>query len=292
MDWNQLEYFRAVAQTGHVTQASKNLMISQSALSRSIAKLEEELGFVLFDRCGKNIILNSNGHIFLQHVERAIQEIKVGRQIIEDSIRADTGNISLAFLRSLGVNIVPVLLGKFRKLFPQIHFKLYENSSTFLLEQLTAGEIDLCLCPAIKTNESLEWAFLFTEELFVAVPRNHKFAAHSRIHLQEIANEPIITLKPAYGLRILLDRFFKEVGIEPKITFEGEEIMTLAGLVESELGVAIIPHIAGLDQLNIVLLPISTPKCYRTIGIAWNKKRITSHAVQKFKNFVIEYFKP
>lgn len=290
MDWNQFEYFKIVAQTGHVTQSAKILNISQSALSRSISKLEEELGFYLFDRSSKNIMLNQNGQIFLTHVERALQEITVGKKIIQDSLNPDIGNVSLGFLRSLGSNIIPTLLGKFGKEYPQIHFKLYENSTSFLLEKLSSGEFDLCLCPPLVPKGSLEWSFLFTEELFIAVSRNHRLASQSQIQLQEIANEPLITLKESYGLRKLVDKFFDDIGIKPLITFEGEEIMTLAGLVEADLGVSLIPHIAGLDQLNIVLLPVSAPKCFRSIGIAWNKKRYLSHPAKKFKNFVDGYF--
>ena len=290
MDWNQLEYFKAVAQIGNVTQAAEKLMISQSALSRSIANLERELGFPLFNRCGKNIEINANGQFFLTYVERALQEINLGRKIIEDSLNPGVGNISFAFLRSLGANVVPELLMQFRNLAPQIHFKLYENSTAFLLEQLSAGNFDLCLCPAMAAKENVEWAFLFSEEIYVAVPKNHRLAARRKVQLQEIANEPIITLKDTYGLRILIDRFFKDIGIEPLIAFEGEEIMTLAGLVAAELGVALIPRIVGINQLDIVLLPIAEPKHVREIGLAWNKKRYLSHSASRFKNFIIDYF--
>ena len=72
MEWHQLEYFKVVAQMQHVTHAAEELSISQPALSRSIAKLEEELGFPLFDRSGKGIVLNRYGQIFLQYVERSM----------------------------------------------------------------------------------------------------------------------------------------------------------------------------------------------------------------------------
>lgn len=289
MDWNQLEYFKTVARLGHVTQAAQKLQISQSALSRSICKLEEELGFTLFDRSGKNITLNANGRTFLSHVERAMQEITVGRKIITDALKPDTGNVSLAFLRSLGISIVPDLLSKFRQQYPQIHFKLYENSSALILEQLTKGELDLCLCPPIQ-NDVLDWTFLFTEELFAAVPIGHRLADRSEILLEEIAHEPIITLKKSYGLRTLVERFFHSIDIEPLITFEGEEITTVAGLVEARFGVALIPYVPGLEQLKVVLLPISSPKCLRTIGIAWNKKHYLSHPAKNFRNFVVKYY--
>lgn len=290
MEWNQLEYFKTVAQMGHVTRAAEKLTISQSALSHSIAKLESELGFPLFDRNGKSIRLNQNGRLFLNYVNRALQEISVGRQVVLDSLNPNVGNVSLAFLRSLGTSLVPKLLVKFREQFPQIQFKLYENGTLFLLQQLLSGEIDLCLCPSVLIKNSIEWVPLFSEELFIAVSRRHRLAKQDRVSLHEIANEPIITLKKGYGLRILTDQFFEQIDINPLIVFEGEEIMTLAGLVEAQFGVALIPYLTGLDKLDIVLIPVSTPKCARTIGIAWNKNNYLSRPAKKVKNFIIESF--
>ncbi|MDD4599448.1 HTH-type transcriptional regulator GltC [bioreactor metagenome] len=290
MEWNQLEYFKTVAELQHFTQAAKKLAISQSALSRSIAKLEEELGFPLFERYGKKILLNSHGQIFLGHVERALLEISKGRQSILDLINPEYGSVSLAFLHSLGSNIVPNLLGKFRQKYPKIEFKLSQNGTSFLLKQLIMGEIDLCLCSPMANQTSIEWTNLFTEELFVCVPLNHRLAGRSQITLHEIATEPLITFKKDYGLRILTDRLFHAAAIQPLVTFEGEEIMTVAGLVDAQLGVALIPHIAGLNNENIVFLPVSTPKCSRTIGIAWNKDRYLSPVAKRFKDFVVASF--
>jgi len=291
MEWHQLEYFKSVAQLQHVTRAAEQLSISQPALSRSIAKLEEELGFPLFDRSGKGIVLNRYGQIFLQHVERAIQEIADGKQVIEDLLHPDHGSVSLSFLHSLGSNLVPGLLSKFLSNNPDIQFKLYQNATTFLLDQLDAGEIDLCLCSPIATREKIEWEPLFTEELFIIVPTGHRLAKRSSIDLNEIKDEPVVTFKKDYGLRILADQFFQQAGLSPFITFEGEEIITVAGLVEAKLGVALIPHVFGLDKTNISFLPISNPKCQRTIGMARTKGRYQSPAAQKFKTFVIDSFR-
>lgn len=290
MEWNQLEYFKVVAQLQHITHAAQQLSISQPALSRSIAKLEEELGFPLFDRQGKSIVLNGYGQIFLQHVERGMQEIVSGQQIIQDLLHPDHGTISLSFLHSLGSNMVPGLISKFRSHNPGIQFKLYQNATNFLLAQLDAGEIDLCLCSPFATNDKIEWEPLFAEELFVIVPTGHHLSNRSSIELSELKNEPVVTFKKDYGLRILTDHLFKEAGLHPSITFEGEEIITVAGLVEAKLGVALIPHVFGLDKINISFLPISKPKCQRIIGIAWTKDKYLSPAAQNFKRFVIQSF--
>lgn len=290
MEWHQLEYFLTVAQLQHFTQAAEQLAISQPALSRSIARLEAELGVPLFERRGKHIRLNQFGKIFLQHSSQAMQEIRAAKREIESIIHPDQGTVALAFLHSQGAHIVPDLLGRFRAVHPNIRFRLYQNPSYLLLAQLEAGEIDLCLSTPPGSGEDMEWTPLYTEELFVAVPTEHRLAGRKSIALAEIAAEPIITLKSNFSLRILTDQLFREVRLTPEITFEGEEIPTVAGLVEAGLGVAVIPRLPGLSNSRLAFVPISSPPSYRTIGLAWIKSRYASPATLKFRQFVLSSF--
>lgn len=290
MEWQQLEYFRKAAKLQHITRAAAALAVSQPALSRSIARLEDELGFPLFERQGKNVLLNGYGKIFLRHVELAMQEVEKGKKEVQDLLDPDYGTVSIAFLHSMGSNIIPQLVGKFREKYPGVQFKLSQNANHLLLEELEAGQIDMCLCSSSNNKDCIGLAPLFTENLFVAVHKEHRLAGRSSIRLEEIAAEPIITVKKDYGLRILAEQYFSAAGFLPKIAFEGEEIWTLAGLVEAKLGVALIPHIAGLNKENICLLPIDGGECYRIINLAWIKNRYMSPVVQRFKDFIIHSF--
>jgi DNA-binding transcriptional LysR family regulator len=249
-----------------------------------------ELGLPLFERKGKNIKLNRYGHLFLRYVERAMHEITAGRQVLLDLQNPDRGSIPLAFLHSLGTHTVPELLKTFRAAHPDVQFKLYQNATSLLLDQLESGEIDLCLSSPTVTREGIEWTSLFTEELFLAVPSAHRLARLGPVSLEAIAGEPLITFKKDYGLRILTDQLLAAANVEPVITFEGEEIMTVAGLVEANLGVAIIPQVSGLDKTLISFLPISNPVCRRSIGIAWIKDRYLPPVSRNFKEFVIRFF--
>lgn len=291
MDLNQLEYFKALADIKHFTQAAQNIAVSQPALSRSIAKLERELGLPLFNRSGKTIKLTQYGEIFLSYVERSLQEITNGKQALANLSNPNKGTIRLSFLHSLGSYLIPVLLSSFRRQYPQIQFKLDQNNSALLTKQLLDGDADLCICSTLTSTNSLSWITLGSEELFVVVPHNHRLAKRQSIRLAEIAQEPLITFKkPMYGLRLLADRFFEAANIRPKITFEGDEIMTVAGLVDANLGVALIPHIPGLEHFNIVFIPVEVPICTRPIGIAWNTAKYLSPAAKNFHQFVVRSF--
>lgn len=290
MEWYQLENFRAVARTQHMTDSARDLSVSQPALSRSIAKLEQELGCPLFERNGKHIVLNRYGKIFLQHVDRALQEIATGQKVLDDMLHPERGTVSLAFLHSLGTNVVPSLLGEFHEQYPDIQFKLYQNYTALLIDQLEAGEIDLCLCSPVIPNDRIGCQTLFQEELLLAVPIDHPLACRHEVNLAEIAGEPMITFKKDYGLRIIMDQLFSAAGLTPVITFEGQEILTVAGLVEAKFGLALIPYTNGVEKARITFLHIADTDCHRSIEMAWIKNRYMSPAARKFKDFVSKAF--
>lgn len=290
MEWTQFQYFQAVAQLEHFTNAAELLSISQPALSRSIARLEEELGVPLFERQGRTITLNAYGRIFLNRVNRAMQEITIGQQEIQDLLDPLKGSVSLGFIHSQGSNLIPDLLGLFRKSFPEINFMLYQNLTNQILDQLEAGEIDFCLCSQPLFREHVQWIQLLIEEIILIVPKDHPLAQRSTVKLNELSEEPFIAFKKELSLGEIIDQIFKEAGFTPKITFEGEEVGTVTGLVAAKLGIALIPKVRTVEIAGISQVHVSAPKCQRVIGMAWVEGRYLSPAAKHFKEFVLEHF--
>ncbi|NJI53776.1 LysR family transcriptional regulator [Bacillus subtilis] len=290
MEWEQLEYFQTLARMQHVTKAAKSLSITQPALSRSIARLENHLGVPLFDRQGRSISLNQYGHIFLRRVQAMMKEYTEGKEEIQALLKPDHGVVSLGFLHTLGTTLVPDLIGSFQQEYPNIAFQLKQNHSYWLLERLKSGDLDLCLLASIKPEDPIQWIKLWSEELFVFVPNDHPLASRESITLNEIAGERFILLKKGYALRMTVDQLFEKADIQPNIMFEGEEAATAAGFVAAGLGISILPDLKGLDQSKITKIRVSWPECQRVIGIAWIKGRFLSPVAETFKQYVISHF--
>jgi len=290
MEWQQLKYFQTVANLQHISHAAEVLSISQPALSRSIARLENELGVQLFERQNRSIALNKYGQLFLKRVNNMIQEYETGQQEIRDLLSPEYGEISLGFFHTHGTHIIPDLIGTFRLKYPNVKFQLNQHSSQVLVEQLESGEIDLCLTTYRETKLPVKWIDLWNEELFVMVPVGHHLSRYKSITLDKIANESLISFKEGYGLRLIADQLCKEAGFSPKILFEGEEVSTIAGLIAAGLGVALIPDSDGLDLNKVAQIRVKWPKCQRTIKMAWVEGRYLSPAVKKFRKFVLNYF--
>ncbi len=289
MEMKQLEYFQTVAELEHYTHAAEQLSLSQPALSRSIANLEDELSVPLFDHEGRSVRLNQFGMIFLRRINAALHEIEEAKREIKDALDPEHGTVSLGFLPTLGSHLVPELVNVFHKQYPHINFQLMQNGSSIILNDLKNGSADLCLSFPPVDERKLAWTKLMNEELYVAVPQQHRLAKRTSVTLDEVEHDPFILLKHGNGLRTTTERFCLEAGFVPNILFEGGDVTTVVGFVEAGLGIALIPYIPNINMRKVKLISVRKPKCERIIAFTWMKNRYLPAAALQFKNFVLQY---
>lgn len=292
MEWQQLEYFRVVAKTEHFTRAAEQLAISQPALSRSITHLEDTLGVPLFDRVGRSVKLNSYGRLFLSRVDKALQEIQQGMSELQQLKDPHSGTVSLAFVMTFGLSLLPDFISKFNREYPRVELQLHQNTTLGIFKQILEGKVDLSIVGQIdRPNPYLVWHKLIDEELFVYVPANHRLAGRDAIRLEELAKDPFIGFKQGYGMRTLTDKFCEQAGFVPQVVFEGEDVATVSVLVSSGIGVTLIPAFTGINPGKIKKLRVTEPSCRREVGLAWLKDRTLSSSAELFRSFIIGQFK-
>lgn len=286
MDFDQLYYFQTVAKHKSLTKASEELTLSQPALSRSILRLEEEIGVPLLERKSRGVVLNQYGKVFLSHANQVLSEMKEAKQTIHDMVDPHHGTISLAFIQTLGSSFVPDLISEFQKEFPNIQFQLSQNISRKILKEIHAANIDIGFCSPLEPHEGLCSIPVLSEELFLIVPAAHRLAGTERVNLSEVADDPFIFFKPQTALHDLIENLCHEEGFYPRKVFEGYEERTVSDLVGANLGVAIVPYIPNLDESKISMVRVQSPKCFRVIQMVWRLNGYMSPAVMNFKEFV------
>lgn len=290
MEIEQLQYFKTVATMQHMTRAAEVLAISQPALSKSIANIEQHLGVPLFNREGRSIYLNRFGKLFLQSVNVILDEYDRIKEEFEDIIKPGSGEVSFGFIHTLGMEIVPELIASTSEAFPNMQFSLTQATSLSLLKRLEEGAIDLCLSQKIESRViEIETEELFVEELFVIVPTTHPLAQQDAVKYDEVKNEPFIAIKKGNSLRQLVDELFLEQGIVLNTTFAAEEMHTVAGFVGAGMGISVIPNIKGLDHYKVKRLKLDPP-CYRSVCVSWAKNRYLPPAASEFKQYLLQYF--
>lgn len=288
MELLQLHYFLAVARLEHMTEAARSLHVTQSSLSKTIQRLEEDLGVPLFDRTGRKLRLNEFGHRFLRRAEKALYELEQGKQELRDLSSPDQGTLELAVTTA---STLPHILREFRKRRPHVHFHVQMVSTPNMVTLLHRGEVDFCLSSPPIQEEDIECQIVFLDPILVAVPKGHRLANRSSVPLIELRDEWFVGVKKDYGIRNLLDSLCQSAGFTPRYVYEGDEPARLTSLVEAEIGVAFIPSTARNSKESIHYLQVENHELVREIALLWNKSRYLSRAALEFRELVIDYFR-
>jgi DNA-binding transcriptional LysR family regulator len=281
MDPRQLTYFRVIARHEHMGRAAEELGLSDSALSRSIARLERSCGAELFDRVGRGLRLNHYGRALLKRVDRALSEIDDGEREIREMVQANRSTIRLGFVASLGVHHVPDAVMAFTREHPTAHVALRQGSGNALLAALLAGEIDVYLGTGYDAHASIAWRPLWREHLVALLPRTHPLSAQSWLDVRDIAREPVMTLKHGRTLRRMIDEFARAAGFTPNLVFEGEDPATLVSLATAGFGIALLPECVARANETMVAVRLRLSES-RMIGVATRTDRAQAPIVRAF----------
>lgn len=287
MELLQLQYFLAVARLEHMTEAARSLHVTQSSLSKTIQRLEEDLGVLLFDRTGRKLRLNEFGSRFLRRAERALFELEQGRQEISDLSGPEHGALELAVTTA---STLPNILREFRKKRPHIQFHVQMLSMQEMITLLHRGEVDFCLSSPPVQGDDIECQIVCIDPILVAVPMGHRLADRSSVSLTELKDEWFVGVKRGYGTRDLADSVCKSVGFAPKYVYEGDEPARLSALVEAGIGIAFIPSTARNSREPIRYLQVDNQELVREIALLWHKGRYITRAAREFREVVVEYF--
>lgn len=292
MELRQIEYFIEVAKREHVTEAALSLHVAQSAVSRQIANLEDELGVDLFIREGRRVKLTHIGQIFLEHMEVALKVIENAKREVEEYLDPNRGLVRIGYPSSLASYTLPTVISAFREKYPDVRFSLKQGSYRYLVESVINGSIDMALLGPLPNEEKVKGEVLFHEELVAVLPSNHPLAKEKKITLNDLQEDSFVLFPEGYVLRDFIVKVCKEQGFEPKVSFEGQDIDAIKGLVSASLGISIIPESTLIDSVprQTVKIPIVEPKVTRGVGIIIPKERLLLPTEGIFYNFVKSFF--
>ncbi|WP_214412274.1 LysR family transcriptional regulator [Sphaerisporangium fuscum] len=268
MDVQTLRWFLSLCDTENMRDTAAMERVNQSTLSRSLARLEADLGVELFHRHGRRLAVNRFGALFREHARRAVADLDVARRRIDALADPDTGLIRLGFLHSVGRWLVPEILRDYRAVTAGIRFELHQGFGRELFAWLRDDDIDVALVTPPKDGADVRWHRLREQQLCLALPADHPLAAEPGLELRDVRGEPFIAFAQTTDLRRVIDRLCAEAGFEPLIAFESEEIATVRGLIGAGLGVGILPRPAVLEHDDPVYRPLD-PQRHRPIGLAW-----------------------
>lgn len=293
MELRQLRYFVEVAEREHISEAAVHLRVAQSAVSRQIANLEDELGTPLFERVGRNVKLTPIGRTFLEHSITALKAIDFAAKQVEEYLDPAKGTIKVGFPTSLASYVLPTIISAFKKEYPDVSFHLRQGSYKYLIEAVKNRELNLALLgPLPPKDEAIKTTVLFSESIHALLPANHILAKRTSINLSELRHDYFVMFPEGYILHKVAVDACRSAGFTPKITSEGEDLDALKGLVAAGIGVSLLPESSLYDSTPrmTVRMPIDNPSIRRNVGIIAPTTRVLAPSEEIFLDFVSQFY--
>ena len=295
MEIMQLNYFKAIAQYGSFTKAADVLHVTQSALSRSIAALERDIGFPLFERKGNRIYLTMDGKAFLTSATEALNLLSASVDDTRARAGLEYGAVRIGIAESV---FLKNIIRDFLLRHPNVHIFCKILSETQIQQSLEEGEINFAVTRERPIGPKIQWEEIFTDRMMVRFPPNHRFEHCGSVHLAQLSSEHFIISNVGYDMQSEIVALCHLAGFHPHITYEGcgEDLAGL--LVDCGLGIMLAPYSIGqgVKRLGNGLsqvppgVPLSDDFASSKIGIATKKGQFQSDAAKLLIGMIHDYY--
>lgn len=275
MEMHQLRYMVALARTGNFSRAAEQCNVAQPSLSQQIQKLESELGERLFDRMKRQVRLTPHGTAFLQRAVRILEEVDAAKREVIDSHDLKHGSIALGVLPTIAPYVLPKIMARFSRQFPGVDITVHEDTTARLLKLVHDYEIDFAIVSDPINDDRLTITELFTEELLLALPHNHRLGKKRTLTPADLRDEKLIVMKAGHCLGEQVLGFCERQEVKPHIGFRSAQLETVQELVCAGLGLSLVPAMAKRSgtQRAPDYRSLKAPRPERKIMLAWPKQR-------------------
>ena len=290
MEFKQLRTFVEVAHQGGFTQAAHLLHISQSAVSKQVAQLEQNLGTPLFDRLGSQVRLTAAGNVVLQRAEGMLRLHKELLSELDDLSQLTRGELRVG-LPLLGSNaLFASLFAEYRRRYPNIQVQLLEGGSMHIEQAVMSGELELggSLTPK---NPLFGYQPFCDEPLDALLPADHPLAQGGSVRLEQLADTPFLLYQRSFMLNERLLQACQQLGFTPKEGGRSGQSDFLVALVAAGQGVVLLPSVVARELIRpgVVRLKLVAPDYLRwDIAFIWRDGAYLSRAAQAWLELLRE----
>ncbi|MEU6673761.1 LysR substrate-binding domain-containing protein [Streptomyces sp. NPDC046853] len=291
MQFQQLLYFVAVAETRHFTRAAEQVHVSQPSLSQQVRALEKELGAELFSRARGNIALTDAGEALLPLARRILADADTARIEVQELAQLRRGRIRLGATPSVCTGLLPEVLRAFHDRHPGIQLLLEESGSHDLVRELARGALDLAVVvlPLPSPSPALTTVELLREDLVVVSSPDARGFGGKPVRVADLQRERLVMFRHGYDLRELTVAACRAEGFEPEFAVEGGEMDAVLGFVRAGLGVAVVPRmVAERAGRGLRMTPLARPSLHRTIALAHRSDVAPPRAARELQRMLLE----
>lgn len=282
MEFNQLRYVCAIAETGSFSRAAERCHVAQPSLSQQILKLEEDLGAKLFDRLGRSIRLTEAGRAFLPHARSILHQMEAARTGVEDKRTDVRGSVAAGVIPTIAPYLLPRYTASFAKKYPEARLRIVEETTPVLIESLRNLSLDLAILALPLRHKEFQLFPLRTEPLFAVLPKDHPRTGQKLLALKDLRGESFVMLRDGHCFRDLSIATCARARITPQIVFESAQFSSLLGMVAAGIGVSLVPEMAIDRNASCSYVRLSDARATRTIVAAILRGRSLNRIQQAF----------
>jgi DNA-binding transcriptional LysR family regulator len=291
MELRQIRSFLSIAETLHFGRTAELIHLSQPALSLQIRALEEEIGVRLFERNRRKTALTAAGGAFREDAAAAVSHLDQAIRRARLAANGKLGLLRVGFISTAGNEIVPNIVRQFRDANPEVEFSLRNILTTDQIQMLSDGSLDIgFLRLPIGEHPELDVVRVHREPFVVVTPLSHKLAKRKRVALHELSGQDFVMYERSYapGFHDLIFGMLRDAGVIPNVCQTAGQMPTLISLVDSGMGISILPASAVKHSgASVVASEIAGKIAMSEIAIAVNKGNRAA-AVANFRSLALK----
>lgn len=284
-----LRAFLMIVELGSFHGAAEALNLSQPALSRRIKKLEATIGAPLLDRTSRSLSVTALGNELIPLVRRMLEEFDNSLLSARGETSIGRHLLSIACLPTIAVGFLPRVIKPFKEILPRIRFRILDLKSVDVLQAVSRGEVEFGINLIGASDPDLNFEPLLDDPFVLAASRHHPLAEKDVVEWADLKPYPLIVIHRSSGNRTLLDATLARRKLALNWAYEVTRFSTALGLVESGLGISVLPSMAVPpdDHPNLITRPIGDPAITRTIGIVYRRGTSLSAPAQQFRDMLM-----
>ena len=284
MDLGQLEVFVAVAREGRFSRAAEKLYRTQSAVSQSIRKLEEEVGEPLFDRSSRDGLLTDAGHVLQEYAERLLNLRNDAREALVELRELQKGKLSIAANEFTALYLLPVLV-EFRRLHAMIKITVQRSLGSRIPDDVLRHNVELGVLTYDPQEPQLCSIVVYLDELIFVVPAGHHLAGERQVSIRQLGAESFVAHNVPSPYRDKVIETFKRHKTPLHMGIELPTLQAIKRFVGMGNGVALLPEIsveAELARGELVRIAVRELRLHRKLRLVYRRAANLSHAARAF----------
>jgi DNA-binding transcriptional LysR family regulator len=275
MDFDQLRTFTEVAKLGSFSRAAEKVLRSQPAVSTQIRQLEQEYGQKLFDRSAKRVRLTPAGEVVLQYAQEMLALHGESLHATADFHGVPSGTLSIGANEGTFLYVLPHVLAKYHKKFPQVKISVYRSFSHKVSEKVEQGAIDLGIVSMPVKSPQLKSVPVFRDRLYLMVGPNNPLFKRRSVTLEEFAHQPLIVSKTG-SIRKMMEKHLRPYSQNLNITMELTSVVMIKRFVRDGFGVSLICAAFARENVRrgeVRLLDVEGLELWRQLGLIYRRDR-------------------